>query len=200
MSPWTPPVNEFNGGEKATVFEKLQSLAETVKLWGFFFVFLFFYSTGLCPFASRNMFVKFVHVWVWVSVNQGMQVLHTHTLTHTQDTRVLLISAWAAEQPLKVSLNWWMFCRAQASVFNLSHWRASTASASNGCLSSAVRGGLAHMWTFSPQLCLISPPHFLDTFVLYVLLLNGMKILESIYVQHTFPSVCVYWSMLIYTV
>jgi len=69
------------------------------------------------------------------------QVLHTHT--HTLGTRVLLISAWAGERPLKVSLKWWMCCSAAASVFNLSHWRNSTASTSNDFLSSAVRDGVA---------------------------------------------------------
>lgn len=124
MSPWTPPVNEFNGGKKATDFEKLQSLAKTVKLC------FFFYSTGLCTFASRNNICACLGVGQCESRYAGFACTHTHTLTHTWGTRVLLISAWAAERPLKVSLKWWMFCRAQASVFNLSHWRTSTASTS----------------------------------------------------------------------
>lgn len=52
MSPWTPPVNEFNGGEKATVFEKLQSPAKTVKLC--------FFTVQACALLQAE--TKFVYV------------------------------------------------------------------------------------------------------------------------------------------
>lgn len=71
---------------------------------------------------------------------------------HTQGTRVLLISAWAWERPLKVSLKWWMRRSEWALVFNRSHLRNSTTSTSNDFLSSAVRDAESQMWTLPPLL------------------------------------------------
>lgn len=71
---------------------------------------------------------------------------------HTQGTRVLLISAWAWERPLKVSLKWWMRRSEWVLVFNLSHLRNSTTSTSNDFLSSAVSDAESQMWTLPPLL------------------------------------------------
>lgn len=90
-----------------------------------------------------------------------LQDLHTHT--HSQGTGVLLISAWAGEQPLKVSLSWWMCCSARASVVNLSHWRNSIASnfkRLSFICSHTQRATHVHTLSFSR---FIFPAHFLST-------------------------------------
>lgn len=84
---------------------------------------------------------KCVCVFVRASVKEKAGFMHI------QGTRVLLISAWAEERPLKVSPKWWMCCLERASVFNLSHWRNSTTSTYNGRLSSAAANSETQMCT-----------------------------------------------------
>lgn len=69
---------------------------------------------------------------------------------HMQGTRVLLISVRAREQPIKVSAMWWMCSSRWASVFNRSHWRNGSTSASKNFLSCMVRE--PQMWTRSQTL------------------------------------------------
>lgn len=169
MSPRTPPVNEFNGGRKGHIF----SGKPAVSWWNCVFSLSLSLLTVLaCARFQADACLQYQRMSrcgpAWVKVCRSSRLTHTHT--HTRGTKVLLISAWAAERPLKVSLNWWMFCRAQASVFNLSHWRTGTASTSNDFLSSAVRDRLAQMWTFPP----LTLFHFSDTFSGYLCIVSAV--------------------------
>lgn len=163
----TPPVNESNGRKEAT---QCSSVGKSLKRCETLLLSIPNTYTALC--VSRNMLLFNVCMSMWVYVGRFF------LRTHTRGTRVLLISAWAAERPLKVSLKWWMFCWAQASVFNLSHWRNSATSTSNNFLSSAVRDRSAQMWTLSPPFflrCFISLAHFLNTFVYSLLLKRNVN-------------------------
>lgn len=162
----TPPVNESNGWKEATQCSSVgkspprrKTLLSSVP------------NTYSASCVSRNMLLFNVCVSMWVYVGRFF-CFFFYAHTHTQGTRVLLISAWAAEQPLKVSLKWWMFCWAQASVFNLSHWRNSAASTSNDFLSSVVRDGSPQMWTLSPPALFFffTSFHFSGTFSEYLCL------------------------------